>query len=169
MARPRSIPSYRKHRQSGQAIVTLTDHLTGRRKDVLLGKYHSAESRKEYARVLAEWEANGRRMADAAAMAASDLSIAELLLTFVEHAKEHYRRADGSHTSEVQNYAYAARQLTQLYAHTQAREFGPLALRAVRDKMVKDNISRKVVNNYINRIRHIFKWAGSLEIGRAHV
>jgi hypothetical protein len=58
MSRPPSIPSYRKHKQSGQAIVTLSDGLGGRR-DVLLGKYGTADSRQEYARVIAEWEAAG--------------------------------------------------------------------------------------------------------------
>jgi hypothetical protein len=32
------VPSYRKHRQSGQAIVSLPDGM-GRRRDVLLGKH----------------------------------------------------------------------------------------------------------------------------------
>jgi hypothetical protein len=54
--RTRRIPSYRLHKQSGQAIVTLTDGL-GRRRDVLLGRYGTPESRAEYVRVLAEWEA----------------------------------------------------------------------------------------------------------------
>jgi hypothetical protein len=56
-----SVPSYRRHRQSGQAVVTLPDGL-GRRKDILLGKYGTAVSRHEYARVVGEWEANGRRL-----------------------------------------------------------------------------------------------------------
>ena len=58
-SKPR-IPSYRRHKQSGQAVVTLPDGF-GRRRDVLLGKYGSPESRQEYLRVLAQWEANGRR------------------------------------------------------------------------------------------------------------
>jgi len=36
------VPSYRRHKQSGQAIVTLTDGL-GHRKDVLLGKWESLD------------------------------------------------------------------------------------------------------------------------------
>jgi hypothetical protein len=60
MPRRNHIPSYRHHKQSGQAVVTLPDGLGGRR-DVLLGKYDTPESRAEYARVLAEWEASGRR------------------------------------------------------------------------------------------------------------
>jgi hypothetical protein len=39
----------------------LTDGSGGRR-DALLGKYGTEESRLEYARVIAEWEAAGRRL-----------------------------------------------------------------------------------------------------------
>ena len=48
------VPSYRRHRQSGQAIVTLYDG-TGRRRDVILGPYGSSASRDEYKRVISEW------------------------------------------------------------------------------------------------------------------
>ena len=59
---PRQIrdPAYRLHKQSGQAIVTLSDGLGGRR-DVLLGEYNSPESRQQYRKVLLEWETNGLR------------------------------------------------------------------------------------------------------------
>lgn len=50
------VPSYRKHKQSGQAIVTLTDRLGGRR-DVLLGRFGTPESHLRYARAITEWEA----------------------------------------------------------------------------------------------------------------
>jgi hypothetical protein len=61
MPRRNHVPTYRLHKQSGQAIVTLPDGFCNRR-DVLLGTFGSAESRKEYARVLTEWESNGRRL-----------------------------------------------------------------------------------------------------------
>jgi hypothetical protein len=67
------IPSYRLHKQSGQAVVTLPDGM-GSRRDVLLGKHDSTESRAEYARVLAEWEANGRRLPEPVARTA-ELSV----------------------------------------------------------------------------------------------
>ena len=49
MSRTKKNPSYRLHKQSGQAIVTLTDGLGGRR-EVLLGKFDTLESRVEYNR-----------------------------------------------------------------------------------------------------------------------
>ena len=61
MPRRNTITTYRLHRQSGQAIVTLPDGLGGRH-DKLLGEYGSAESRVAYARTIAEWETSGRRV-----------------------------------------------------------------------------------------------------------
>jgi hypothetical protein len=43
-------------------VVTLSDGV-GRRRDVLLGAYDSPASRVEYARLVAEWEITGRRLA----------------------------------------------------------------------------------------------------------
>jgi hypothetical protein len=60
MSRCTTIPTYRLHKQSGQAVVTLPDGLGGRH-DVLLGKYDTPESGAEYARVIAEWQAGGGR------------------------------------------------------------------------------------------------------------
>jgi hypothetical protein len=62
MPRPRNpIPTYRLHKQSAQAVVTLRLP-DGTRKDVLLGPYNSPESKAEYRRVLAEWQATGGRV-----------------------------------------------------------------------------------------------------------
>lgn len=56
------VPAYRLHKRSGQAVVTLTDAIGGKRRDVYLGEYGSAPSRKAYAEVLARWEDDGRIM-----------------------------------------------------------------------------------------------------------
>src|SRR5262245_26550531 len=166
MPRSRAIPSYRLHRQSGQAVVTLTDH-RGRRHDRLLGPFGSSQSHQEYVRVLGEWEANGRRLAGRTP--APDLTVAELLAAFMKHADSHYRRPDGMPTGEPKVFALAFRRLKKLYAHMLAHEFGPLALRAVREQMIQDGISRRVINGLVNRIRHVFKWAASLEMLPASV
>jgi hypothetical protein len=71
------VPSYRAHRQSGQAVVTLSDGF-GQRRDMLLGRHGTAESRQEYARIIAEWEARGRRL-PAPGGASPDFSVNELI------------------------------------------------------------------------------------------
>jgi integrase len=184
MVRPRSVPSYRKHRQSRQALVTLTDGLGGR-KDVLLGPHGTKESRVEYARVIAEWEAAGRTIPHRAA--ASDLTIHELILRFWLHVEKHYRRPDGSPTSEIDSYRMSFKPLKRLYGDALAKEFGPLSLKAVREAMVsgswlteaekakrqeeghKLTWCRGLVNQRIGRIRRMFKWAVENEMIQAPV
>src|SRR5262249_47123206 len=151
------------HKQSGQAIVTLTDGLRARR-DVLLGKYGMAASRAEYARVIAEWEANGRRLPSQ--VTGKDLTVNELAVRFWDHVEQHYRRPDGTPTSEVDGYRLSLRPLKHLYGHTPAREFGPQSLKAVRQLMVdgydhpkygrQEGVCRGVVNQRTGRIRRMF-------------
>lgn len=105
---------------------------------------------------------------------APDLSVNELALAFLRHAAGHYRRPDGTLTSEVAEYRMALRPVAHLYGHTPAAAFGPLASKAVRDLMVQGwthpqhgeqaSLSRCVVNQRIGRIRRIWKWGVENEL-----
>jgi integrase len=163
MPRPgKSVPSYRLHRQSGQAVVTLPDGRGGRR-DALLGPHGTPESRQEYLRVLAEWEANGRRLPPRGAEpSAPDLTVNELALSYWEHAAAYYR-FDGRKGTEF-NLRDALRILKELYGHTVAADFGPLALKACRGEMVKKGWCRTYVNAQLDRLRRMFRWAAEEEL-----
>jgi hypothetical protein len=167
MSRLRGIPAYRKHKFSGQAIVTLTDP-SGQRRDVLLGAYGSALSRQEYVRVLGEWEANGRRLS-AKNNALEGLSVNELILAYWPHVETYYRHADGSLTSEVSAIRLALRRLKNLYGHTAAASFDPLALETLRQKMIEEGLCRNRINKDIARVKRLFKWAGARQLLAAEV
>ena len=115
-------------------VVTLPDG-SGKRKDKVLGRWDSPRAETEYSRLIQEWETNGRRLNEAK-VGGSDLTINELLDRFWEHVERYYRHPDGSPTSEVDNHKLSLRPLRFHYEHTLAREFGPLALKAVRKAMV---------------------------------
>jgi integrase len=132
MSRCQSVPTYRLHKQSGQAVVTLTDGL-GTRRDVLLGKYDTGQSRAEYARVIGEWEASGRRLP---AAASEGLSVNELLLAYWQFAESYYRK-NGEPTTQLERIRQALRPVRKLYGHTPAAAFGPKALKAVRERMLQ--------------------------------
>ena len=55
-------PTDRSRSGYDQAIVTLTDSVTTKRRDYWLGEHDSRESRERYHRVIALWEAGDRRL-----------------------------------------------------------------------------------------------------------
>jgi integrase len=130
----------------------------------LLGSWRSKESKAEYAKVIGEWLANGRRFAQAAPLPATDISIAELILAFWNHAERHYRRPDGSHTSALGIFKLALKPLRLMYADLPASRFGPLHLKVVRQRMLEGEADRpkpcrNTINKYIAHIRIVFNWA----------
>jgi integrase len=162
MSKSKPIPSYRLHKSSGQAVVTLPDGLGGRR-DVLLGKHNTSASRAEYARVIAEWEAAGRKVVSLQPTGGR-LTVAEMLLRYLQWAEVYYVDPDGQQSRELDNLKDALRPLRQLYAHCEASAFGPLSLRAIQGHLVERRLARGVINSRINRIRRVFKWAASFDL-----
>ena len=161
MPRQPAIPAYRLHKQSGQAVMTLPDGV-GRRRDILLGRYGTPESRKEYARVLAEWESNGRRLPQPAAT--SDITVNELVLAYWKHARDYYGWTKDPKRGDKASLRDALRVVRKLYGHTPAREFGPLALKACRARMIRKGWARTYINSQVDRVRRVFRWAAEEEL-----
>jgi hypothetical protein len=113
LSRPLKIPSYRRHKQSGQAVVTLSDGL-GKRRDVLLGPWLSKARRQEYARVIGEWEAAGRQLVEPIE-AGGDISVSEVAAAFWRHVQSHYRGPNGRPTSEQWLFKAALKPLKAMY------------------------------------------------------
>jgi integrase len=156
-------PRYRLHKQSRQAVVSLPLG-DGTYKDCLLGAYDTPESRAEYARVLAEWEANGRTPPRPAAGGGSDLSVAEVILAYWQHVEVYYRKPHGTPTSEANNIKLALRPLRRLYGQTRAADFDGLALEAVRGQMIQEGRCRNRINRDLPRLKRMFKWAASRKL-----
>jgi integrase len=96
------------------------------------------------------------------------ISIAELLVAFLRFAEGYYRKNDRP-TGEVSNLRYALRPLRELYGMTPAREFGPAALKAVRQAMIESGLCRNEVNRRIRRIVRVFKWGVEYELVTSEV
>jgi hypothetical protein len=79
-------PKYRHHKATGQAVVTLSG------RDFYLGKFQSAESKRQYARLTSQWLEAGGVLAESSA---DTLTICELLAAFWRHAKGYYVDPDG--------------------------------------------------------------------------
>ena len=147
------VPSYRRHKPSGQAVVTI------RGRDIYLGKHGTRASRDRYDQLIAEWLAGGRTSAPDPE---TPLSVAELVLHYLSFAKSYYQK-NGKPTGAMPGIRVALRILRLTYGHTPAAEFGPLGLKALQQKMVAMGHSRRYINDNIDRIRRVFRWGASEE------
>ena len=147
------VPSYRRHKPSGQAVVTVNG------RDVYLGPWNTKASRAEYDRLIGEWLAAGRCLPKPDA----DLTIAELALRYLRFAKTYYVQG-GRPTGSLDRVRVALRVLRESYAHTAARDFGPLALQAIQQRLATAGNSRRYLNYLIDTIRRVFKWAVAQEL-----
>jgi integrase len=148
------VPNYRRHKPTGQAVVTLNGC------DFYLGKWNTATSRKEYKRIVAEWLA---RDGNPPSPSSDDLTVSELVAAYWRFAKRYYGPLPSAQSS-LPAIKSAIRHLKGLYGHTPARDFGPIALKAVRVQIVASGVTRNGVNNAVDRIKRIFRWAVAEEM-----
>src|SRR5690349_13229819 len=112
---PNPVPTYRLHKPSGRAVVTVRV-AGGVRRDVYLGVYDSPESRADSARLIQELAAApSPRLVPDVAPAASGIAVNELLLAFWKHAELHYRHPDVTPTSEIHNLRQVVRVTREMY------------------------------------------------------
>jgi integrase len=143
-------PKYSFHATSGHARV----YINGRTH--WLGPYRSRESRARYEALIEEWERRGH-------VECSTITVDNLALRYVVDHCETYYRKGGRPTSELAIIRAAARFAVRFFGNTLARDFGTAKLIDVRDEMVKAGLSRTTVNEYVARIRRMFKWGSEKE------
>jgi len=174
---PTKLPSYRKRKGYSQALVTLTDAVTKRRRDYWLGEYGTPESREAYHRIIAKWEATKRRLPTAEPngtrpKCCAGPTITELVRDYWRWAEEYYR------PNHSQSLICALRLIRHYYGQTPAAEFGPKKLRLLREEMIRGDEkadpprrpwSRNFINAEVQRIRHMFKWAVAHEMVTSEV
>lgn len=147
------VPSYRRHKPTGQARVTLGG------KDFYLGKFGTPESKREYDRLIGEYVANG------GIVPGDRLTLVELTAAFKEFAKTYYAGRDGEPSDWYLFIANVMRLLGKSpYGKKPADQFGPLALKAFREKLVAEGGSRKTVNKKVAVVKQAFQWAASEEL-----
>jgi integrase len=152
-------PAYRLHKSRNCAVVTIDG------KNHYLGPYGSVESHEKYARLIAESRSNSGHLLPAPAAVAGEHgpSIGELILAYFRHVQTYYVK-DGQPTSEQDNIRQALRFIRQVYGTSPAMEFGPMALKKVRQAMIDAGRSWKLINKDVNRIRQMFGWAVENEL-----
>lgn len=170
-------PKYCLHKRSGHARVWIGG------KEVFLGEYGSPESQERYAEVVAEWKASlepepltpeaafdalAKRVTVASLRerkkAGHPLTVNELVIVSVKHARDYYRKNDkvtreGEQIQEVLGF------LRKHHGRLPVEEFGPVLLKDLREQMLEENDwSRKHLNSQVARIVRCFKWAAEDEL-----
>lgn len=150
-----SLPKYRKHRASGQAVVTIAG------KDHYLGPHNTKASRIEYDRLIGEWLAAGRPSTPAAPQ--HQITVSELIAKFWSANAQRYTK-HGRETKAADNYRRVLRALKERYGRTLAIEFGPLSLKAMRAVFVERGSSRSTCNDCALMTRKVFRWGASEQL-----
>src|SRR5438094_223084 len=99
MSRPRNpIPTPRPHK--GAAVINVYEG--GKRRTLTLGPWGSQEAQQEYERVLARL----RVAPSYPAGSGTDLTVSELLLSYIEWAASYYRDENGNTARSVENLKF---------------------------------------------------------------
>jgi len=155
-----NIPSYRLHRRSGQAIVTLVDRSTRRRRDFLLGRFDSPESRVRYDQLIAAWQARGHRLPSDPRVVtdAAGISVRALCQGYEAYIEP---LISPSHFKSIRN---TLRGLKAAFGDTSAATFGPRKLKQLREGMAHRGLARKTINKRVRLIVSAFEWSVSEEM-----
>jgi integrase len=160
--RRKNPPKICLHKGSGQAVV----RLDGR--DIYLGVFGTQASLDLYDQKIAEWLAGGRKLPrpEIQPTTVEEVKtelVKDIILAYLEKSATYYRGPDGKPTPEYKNMLDALAPVRKLYGNLPAVEFGPLALQAVQEDMIRSGLARTTINARIHRIRRCFRWAVKAE------
>jgi integrase len=144
MAKKAVNSSYRLHRASGQAVVTLQG------RTYYLGKYGSPESKEKFHRLVAE-----SLVSPTFGTSKKRVTISEAVVKYLEHCHEYY--------SEKERVVlhHALKPLIELCPALPLQEFGVVQFKVIRAWWVKKDCSRQYVNSQMKRIVRFAKWTVS--------
>lgn len=149
-------PSYRLHKTSGQAFVELNC------RRIYLGKYGSETSQTRYRRLVAEWLANPATVTLTNTAAGEHLHQRNVACRLEVCRK--LPQYTGTLSQELVSIRDALRPVQEFYGLAPATEFGPPALKAVRQTLIEKGLARGVIISRVNRSQRALQWAVSEEL-----
>lgn len=131
-------------------------------------QYFGAESQEGYraaTEAIQHWVTK-----DAAIKPRSGLTVGEIVIAYLKHAKEYYQPRPGStHSSQNDRVNIAMKYLAEHAGEKAVEDFGPVALSEVRNKMIESGKCRSYVNYLVSCILRAFRWAVSKELASVDV
>jgi integrase len=177
--KPPRIPKLGQH-ATGQAVVRIDG------KDHYCGKFNSPEAWELYTRLISEWM-HRKKFAPSQSkeIPPSDdfntLTVNELILSYFSFSEKYYANSPG----ELDKIRLALKPLRAIYGKKLVSEFGPKALKHVRETMTYERtrtriqtdslgnktkiqkpttLSQRTINQRINIITRMFAWATEEEL-----
>lgn len=154
MPKTYSHPSYRLHKATRQAVVTIDG------RTLYLGRYGSQASQEKYDRLILEWAANGRSLPPEPDQ---ELTLVEIAASYKRHAAAYYRK-NGKQTDTYHAICRTLQLVCSLYGRTPAAEFSPRAVKSLLHHMIGKGWSRKFINENLATIKRWLKWAVAEEL-----
>ncbi len=148
-------PVYRYH-VSGNAQVRLCG------KDFYLGPHGSPESYSRYHALLAEYNANGRKLPESVPehQMSQEIRVRDVTADFRELVLPRYVDNSGSYS----RLSCVLNALNELYGELPISEFGPLRMRELRNKLAKSGNCRRYLNDQVRDVIRIVKHGLSREL-----
>lgn len=147
-------PSFRHHKPTGQGFV----EIAGKR--YYLGRYGLPATQEKYHRLIGEWVAHGYKLP----VPPEEMTMVELIQRFTEYCDSYYVDRFGGPTSTIQEISRVMSCVKDMYGSVLVKEFGPVALRAVRQKWIKAELTITTINSYCGKVRAMFKWGVSHQL-----
>ena len=154
------IPVYRRQREKGRSDRAYA-RIDGRK--IHLGAYGSDESRQKYAELIAALPASAQP-SDRSRDRAEEITVSELILAYLKHARRYYQTPEGDEGREYQIIVDVCRYVRREAGALPAREFGPKKLKAVRQRLIDRELSRRNINKLIDRVRRMCRWGAEEEL-----
>jgi integrase len=154
------IPKHRRH-ATGQGVVTLSG------KDYYTGVFGTAKSEQRYREIIGEWIASDRKILPVKKSTETEelgISVAELCLRFINHARAVYVDDNGNKREELRALEWATDYLNEHYGLIPASAFGRKHLLEIRDTLVRKRFARLTINGRIARIKTVFQWGSDREL-----
>lgn len=171
MRKPDYLPQPHPHRPSKRWLVRLTDSVTGKIKDVPLGRFVEVPDRKpgeretvppeiqaEWLKVIAAWQAKGKMLV----AEQSGLTLDQLFAKWQQFGHT-YSAADGKMSRAADTTEDAWRPVSKLFGSMPAAEFTYEHLKQVQMEMIDLDWQRSTCNSQLNRILNVFQYADTVK------
>lgn len=142
---PRGNPSYRLHKPSGQAVVTIQG------RDIYLGPHGSAASHAKYAEIMGHGSPG-------LVQPAGGMSLAEGVAAYLAHAETYYRDQEGRDTRHLPRIKRALFTLVELSPELSLARLGRAEIKLAQRVWMSQGLSRRYINALLVVTKTALKW-----------